>query len=150
MSDVFFKFRSNTVYLMVTKSFTAYLFRAGWNQRYRDNRWGLIRSGRNADATSSLLVDYLFHRKIEQTIEQLPFSMQGVFPMSRFKNEGYHEIAEEVNLCVKIAETPSNSTPWVMDVPISSKDTLPPIRAHDRQAPPRKKGKETGARRRRP
>ncbi|SDM17437.1 RNA polymerase sigma-70 factor [Siphonobacter aquaeclarae] len=116
VSEVFFQFWSDKVYLTVTTSFAAYLFRAVRNRSYNYVRWELARSRQSTDASLGLVVDYQpspteivqfdeLHRKIEQTIEQLTPQCKRVFLMSRFENKRYQEIADELNLNVKTVET---------------------------------------------
>ena len=116
VSEIFYNFWKEKLYLTITTSYQAYLFRAVRYRTLNYLRWELSKSRQNTDAQAIDLADYQpspseivqydeLHRKVEQAIDKLSPQCKRAFLLSRFEGKKYGEIADELNINVKTVET---------------------------------------------
>ncbi|GAB3759897.1 RNA polymerase sigma-70 factor [Spirosoma pomorum] len=115
VSEVFYNFWKNKVYLTIDTSFQAYLFRAVRYRAYNHLRWEMTRSRQSSDDRIDDLADSKaqpleimqydeLQRNIEKAIEELPPQCRRVFLLSRFEGRKYGEIADELKIAPKTVE----------------------------------------------
>jgi len=114
VAEVFYKFWTQRIYLSITTSYRAYLFKAVRHAAYNYVRWEMNKKAEPhtfdwetiqiaADPASIMQYEELYHT-IDQTIHALPPQCKRVFLMSRFENKKYQEIATELHVSVKAVE----------------------------------------------
>jgi RNA polymerase sigma-70 factor (family 1) len=115
VSELFCKFWTEKIYLNVTSSYRAYLFKAVRFSAYNYIRWELSKKSQAEEWDHYLDLSHSFKPEeallfdelaveIEQIIEKLPGQCKKVFVLSRFENKKYKEIAEELQISVKAVE----------------------------------------------
>jgi RNA polymerase sigma-70 factor (family 1) len=115
VAEIFCRFWSDQVYLNITTSYRAYLFKAVRFSSYNYLRWELTKKNNRfdfenfiADVNSlrpeeTMLFDEL-SEEIGRVIEDLPSQCKKVFLLSRFENKKYREIADELGISIKAVE----------------------------------------------
>ena len=112
VAEVFYQFWEKKVYLHITTSYRAYLFRAVRNRAYNYLKHELSRKAPLEDfslaSTQRLPDEYLFFtdlsRRVESLVEALPPQGKRVFIMHRFEGKTYQEIAELLQLSARTVE----------------------------------------------
>lgn len=121
VQDTFFTLWNKRHELASTTNFGAYLFTVAKSnclyrlrdQKYRkqlfvDNSADLVELETNMEVLSGIdSSDYIFEeieRIIQETLDELPPQCKRVFILSRFEEKKNREIAEELNISVKVVE----------------------------------------------
>ena len=104
VSEIFCRFWTDQIYLTITTSYRAYLFKAVRFSAYNYVKWELSKKRSETDftvalenidsldAAETILFDELSD-EISRIIESLPTQCKRVFMLSRFENKKYAEIA---------------------------------------------------------
>jgi RNA polymerase sigma-70 factor (ECF subfamily) len=115
VAELFCKLWTDKIYLNITTSYRAYLFKAVRFSAYNYIRWELGKTTKVDDLDSfrdlsssfkpeeALLFEELVN-EIEQIVDNLPAQCKRVFLLSRFENKKYKEIADELGISVKSVE----------------------------------------------
>ena len=114
VSDVFYEFYKDRIFVGISTSYRFYLFRAVRNRAYNYLKWELSRQeplhlrhdvplseGQQPDAMSQF--DELY-QDVQQAINALPVDRRRIYLMNRFEGKRYQEIADELTLSVKTVE----------------------------------------------
>jgi RNA polymerase sigma-70 factor (family 1) len=115
VSEIFCRFWTDRTYAIINTSYRAYLFKAVRFSSYNYVKWELSKKRKEVDYESlpdsieaiapaeTLLLDEL-SGEISRIIEHLPPQCKAVFLLSRFENKKYREIAEDLNISIKMVE----------------------------------------------
>jgi RNA polymerase sigma-70 factor (family 1) len=115
VADLFCRLWSDKIYLNITSSYRAYLFKAIRHSAFNYIKWELSKNLKHdtwenhLEVTTSLKPEetLLFEElttEIGQVVEQLPAQCKKVFVFNRFENKKYKEIALELGISVKAVE----------------------------------------------
>lgn len=114
VSDIFFKFHADKIYLKIETSFRAYLYTAVRNKSFdyirAENRRNLsIHAAEllaiESDQEPDQLTQYedLYH-DVEMAVNSLPTKRRKIYIMHRFEGRKYNDIAQELNLSLRTVE----------------------------------------------
>jgi RNA polymerase sigma-70 factor (ECF subfamily) len=114
VSDIFYQFYHKKVYLSITTSFRAYLYKSVRHSAYNYLKWECNRTS-PIDAASNFsdlscaqpdnITQYEdLYSHVEKAIKGLPPQRQKIYLMHRFEGKKYKEIAEELSLSQKTVE----------------------------------------------
>jgi RNA polymerase sigma-70 factor (family 1) len=114
VSDIFFKFHSEKIFLKIETSFRSYLYTAVRNRAFdyirTENRRSIsIHSAEfitiDSDQEPDQLTQYedLYH-DVEAAVNGLPSKRRKIYIMHRFEGRKYSEIAQELSLSLRTVE----------------------------------------------
>jgi RNA polymerase sigma-70 factor (family 1) len=114
VSEVFFQFYNQKLYLEVTTSYRAYLYKAVRNRGYNFIRWELDRNIQIFEDHAGSLPEYQqpdmitqyeeLYQDLEKAIETLPIQRRGIYIQFQFEGKSLKEIAGERNVSTRTVE----------------------------------------------
>ena len=114
VSDIFYEFHTEALYLNIKTSFRAYLYASTRNRAFDYIRREMQRqtSLENADSVSiseNLQPDSItqyedFYRDVQKTIDEMPVKRRQIYLMNRFEGKKTQEIAEELTISDRTVE----------------------------------------------
>jgi RNA polymerase sigma-70 factor (family 1) len=114
VSEVFFQFYNQKLYLEITTSYRAYLYKAVRNRGYNFIRWELERNNPIIEDHVGSLPEYQqpdmitqyeeLYQDLEKAIETLPIQRRGIYLQFQFDGKSSKEIAEEWNVSTRTVE----------------------------------------------
>ena len=136
VSEIFCRFWIDQIYLNISTSYRAYLFKAVRFSAYNYVKWELSKKRNETDfqialetinsfdAAETILFDELSD-EISRIVENLPTQCKRVFMLSRFENKKYAEISAELNISIKMVEAHVSKALHILRERLKIKDLLP-------------------------
>lgn len=118
VSEIFFHFYTQKLFLEINTSYRLYLFRTVRNRAYNYLRWDLGRKAELTEASQKPILDdqqpdqisqyeELYH-DVEEAVNRLPLDRRRIYLMRKFEGKKYQEIADELNLSIKTVDVQLN------------------------------------------
>lgn len=114
VSDIFFKFHTEKIFLVVKTSFRAYLFTSVRHRAFDYVNMELKRTSSmqvaefvaiKPDQQPDQITQYEdLYNDVENAVNSLPFKRRRIFVMHRFEGKRHQEIADELNLSLRTVE----------------------------------------------
>jgi RNA polymerase sigma factor (sigma-70 family) len=108
VSDIFYEFHSQQIFLSVKTSYRAFLFTCVRNRAFDYVRLEMSRSTslenanflpiQNAQQPDSITQFEELYQDVEKAINEMPLKRRQIYVMHRFEGKKYQEIANELNL----------------------------------------------------
>lgn len=114
VSEIFFQFYSDELFLKITYSYRAYLFKMVRNRAYNYLKWELSRKSPLEEASPVSVQEYRqpdaitqyeeLYQDVEKAINTLPVERRRIYLLYQFEGKKLKDIAEDLHISVRTVE----------------------------------------------